>query len=474
MEDKLQNFRLIMLNDDSLASELKKLNSLEEIYNLYKRVMKEKYLSKDEFHKCIIEILFENIDEKNLSFVAGGSVFSKKTLASLLTATSVFCVSSVGVSAADYSEKSIENNVSFGKKVKRFISGNPFKVGAGILGVGSAVTLGMILFFSLKGNNSEQQSNLQNNFQGGPQDTMVKNNPEQISSESETLITKPITPKVENLVVKTPKFKNITTETSDQTVENLFKQKNYSKYKRFSLMNSTTDFSQEEIEVLKKVIPKIHFTIGNLVNIKTDAIVNAANPSLGNGSGVTGAIFGFLGSSKLTSITSNWKRQHNNGKNLNVGQAAYTSIESIKDDKKFFYKGIIHTVGPNLSGKETSLDALESNGYMDQLKSCYKESIKLCFDNSLKSVAFPSISTGIFGFPASAAMLCVVQGIMEGVAEKIKENNQNINNIPEIYLVRYKGVNAEAGESEKEAYDKMSMALGREYESFPHYTGIKN
>ncbi len=474
MEDKLQDFRLIILNDDSLASELKKLNSVEEIYNLYKRVVKEKCLSKDEFHKCIIKIISKNIDEKDLSFVAGGSVLSKKTLASLLAATSVFGVPSVGASTADYSEKSIENNISFSKKVKSFISRNPFKIGAGILGVGSTLTLGMILFFSLKGNNSKQQNSTQNSFQSSPQDTVVTNNPEQTSSESETLIIKPITPKVENSVVETPKIKSVTTETSNQTVEDLFKQKNYSKYKRFSLMNLNTDFSKEEIEVLKGVIPKIHFTIGNLVNIKADAIVNAANPSLGNGGGVTGAIFGFLGSSELTSITSNWKKQHNNGKNLNVGQAAYTSVESIKNDEKFFYKGVIHTVGPNLSGKKASLDTLESNGYMDQLKNCYKESIKLCFDNGLKSVAFPSISTGIFGFPASAAMFCAMQGIMEGVAEKIKENSQNINNIPEIYFVRYKGANAEASESEKEAYDKMAMVLGRKYEDFPMYTGVKN
>lgn len=447
MEDKLQNFRRIILNNDSLASELKKLNSIEEIYNLYKKVVKEECLSKDEFYKCVIEMFSENVDEKNLKFVAGGSRVYRKTIASLLAATSVFGVSPVEASASRYKEKNNEENISFGEKVKNFISNNPFRTGTGILGLGATVTLGTILFLKWNENNSKQQNNPQSTLQ----DDVENNNP-----VTESLDYKIISP-------NPTKIKNQKHKTLKQNNKKSFNQKYYSQYSKFFGLEN--GFSSNDTT---KIMQKIHFTKGNLIDIKADAIVNAANADLKDGSGVSGAIFKFLGSEALTKITSDWKEKNNNNNGLNVGQAAYTSIESIKNDEKFFYKGVIHTVGPNLSGVNINLDDLEKNGYLEQLKNCYKESIKLCFDNGLKSVAFPSISTGIFKFPASAAMFCAMQGILEGIEKR------NTNNIPDIYFVRYQGKNSKAGESEIEAYNEMVEALGLKYEDFPKYDGKKD
>jgi|ERR1039457_5629031 O-acetyl-ADP-ribose deacetylase (regulator of RNase III) len=120
---------------------------------------------------------------------------------------------------------------------------------------------------------------------------------------------------------------------------------------------------------------------GDITKVKADAIVNAANSTLLGGGGVDGAIHRGAGHELLEFCKSL------NG--CNTGEA------KISPGFKLPAKFIIHTVGPVWKGGEYNEDFL--------LASCYNNSFKLASENNIKSMAFPSISTGIYSFPTERA-----------------------------------------------------------------------
>ena len=121
----------------------------------------------------------------------------------------------------------------------------------------------------------------------------------------------------------------------------------------------------------------------SITHISTDIIVNAANSSLAEGGGVCGAIFSAAGSSKLARECAKYGH-------CKTGGAVITSACDMKNAKY-----IVHAVGPIYSGG--------TNGEPEQLYSCYKESLKLAMDNHCRSIGFPLISSGIFGYPHAEA-----------------------------------------------------------------------
>lgn len=121
----------------------------------------------------------------------------------------------------------------------------------------------------------------------------------------------------------------------------------------------------------------------SITHISTDVIVNAANSSLAEGGGVCGAIFSAAGSSKLARECAMYGH-------CKTGRAVITSACDMKNAKY-----IVHAVGPIYSGG--------TNGEPEQLYSCYKESLKLAMDNYCRSIGFPLISSGIFGYPHDEA-----------------------------------------------------------------------
>jgi O-acetyl-ADP-ribose deacetylase (regulator of RNase III) len=124
---------------------------------------------------------------------------------------------------------------------------------------------------------------------------------------------------------------------------------------------------------------------GDITQQVTDAIVNAANSGLMGGGGVDGAIHRAGG----PAIMEECRRIRDKVGRLPAGQAVITTGGRLKA------KYVIHTVGPVWHGG--------ASGEAELLASAYRESLKLAAEKGLKSISFPAISTGAYGYPMEAA-----------------------------------------------------------------------
>jgi O-acetyl-ADP-ribose deacetylase len=127
--------------------------------------------------------------------------------------------------------------------------------------------------------------------------------------------------------------------------------------------------------------------IGDITKTSVDAIVNAANSTLMGGGGVDGAIHRAGGPDILAACKEIRRTHYPDG--LPTGQAVITT------GGKLPARYVIHTVGP-VYGRG-GLDKA------DLLAACYTNSLRLAADHKLKSIAFPAISTGVYGYPLDEA-----------------------------------------------------------------------
>jgi O-acetyl-ADP-ribose deacetylase (regulator of RNase III) len=133
---------------------------------------------------------------------------------------------------------------------------------------------------------------------------------------------------------------------------------------------------------------------GDITRESADAIVNAANSSLLGGGGVDGAIHRRGGPAILADCRK--LRASHYGKGLPTGKAVATTAGDL--DARW----VIHTVGPRHSGEEDRSELLAS---------CYRESLRVADELGARTVAFPAVSAGIYGWPIDDAARIAVETV---------------------------------------------------------------
>lgn len=138
---------------------------------------------------------------------------------------------------------------------------------------------------------------------------------------------------------------------------------------------------------------------GDITKIKVDVIVNAANSSLMGGGGVDGAIHRAGGPAILEECKKIVTRQGG----CKTGEAVITTSGLLPA------KYVIHTVGPVWNGG--------NRNEREKLASCYLNSLRLSVEYNCKTIAFPNISTGVYGFPKEEAAKISIESIREFLLE---------------------------------------------------------
>lgn len=152
---------------------------------------------------------------------------------------------------------------------------------------------------------------------------------------------------------------------------------------------------------------KIELYQGDITTLEVDAIVNAANKSLLGGGGVDGAIHKAAG-----------PELKEEAKTLG---GAETGEAKITQGYELPAKYVIHTVGPVYNDGTKGEDEL--------LKNCYENSMNVAAENNVKTIAFPSISTGAYGYPMEEATKIAI----ETVQEKLQEHQD----LEKVYFVSF-------------------------------------
>ncbi len=143
---------------------------------------------------------------------------------------------------------------------------------------------------------------------------------------------------------------------------------------------------------------------GDITQQETEAIGNAANSALAGGGGVDGAIHRAGGPTIMSELRAKYK-------GCPTGSAVITGGGNLKA------KYVIHAVGPRYSGSPRDAELLSS---------AYRKSLELCTQNKISSIAFPSISTGVYGYPVEEASRIALKTVMD-----------YLKGHPEIKLVRF-------------------------------------
>lgn len=143
-------------------------------------------------------------------------------------------------------------------------------------------------------------------------------------------------------------------------------------------------------------MPTITAAQGDITEAEVDAVVNAANSAMRGGGGVDGAIHRAGGPSVLQDCIDRFPD------GLPTGEAGWTTAGDMPA------RWVIHTVGPNYAAGQRDRSLLES---------CYRRSMEVAEEVGARTVAFPLISAGIYGWPKGDAVACAVETVASSTAD---------------------------------------------------------
>ena len=175
-----------------------------------------------------------------------------------------------------------------------------------------------------------------------------------------------------------------------------------------------------KVNVQKSILEIVQ---GDITQQDTEAIGNAANSALAGVGGVDGAIHRAGGPSMMSELRARYK-------GCPTGSAVITSGGNLKA------KYVINAVGPRYSGSPKDPDLLSG---------AYRRSLELCTQNKISSVAFPSISTGIYGYPVEEASRIALKTVMDFLKDH-----------PEVKLVRFVLFDSKTYDVYEEALKKLA------------------
>lgn len=169
----------------------------------------------------------------------------------------------------------------------------------------------------------------------------------------------------------------------------------------------------------------LEITQGDITLEETEAIGNAANSQLAGGGGVDGAIHRAGGPSIMAELRAKYK-------GCPTGSAVITGAGNLKA------KYVIHAVGPRYSGSPKDAELLSS---------AYRKSLELCTEHKISSISFPSISTGVYGYPVEEASIIALKTVINYLKDH-----------PEIKLVRFVLFDSKTYKAYEEALKELTKA----------------
>jgi len=178
-----------------------------------------------------------------------------------------------------------------------------------------------------------------------------------------------------------------------------------------------------KVNVQKSILEVVQ---GDITQQDTEAIGNAANSALAGGGGVDGAIHRAGGPSIMSELKAKYK-------GCPTGSAVITGGGNLRT------KYVIHAVGPRYSGSPKDPELLSG---------AYRKSLELCSQNKISSIAFPSISTGIYGYPVEEASRIALKTVIDYLKDH-----------PEIKLVRFVLFDSKTFEVYKESLKEITAPI---------------